>query len=189
MPSEERPATNSSDTFIAAWHVQRQQAIEIFIRPPSCYFCKNLARVLPDWQRPPLWVVFTLQQATQSLARFTPPVQQEKDRLREQFLGFAQTVVRQLRDRGLASEAIDPRTGCPLFSRAGEIPHDDVAAVAASLQYPIAPGNCSLVIHPDWGTAVYPSTLMASAPREILEAIVREAACQQGWTLFPASIA
>ena len=51
---------------------------------------------------------------------------------------------------------------------------DDVAVVRASLGYPIAlQGDCLISLHPDWGSAVYPSILVSSAPPTVLEAIAQ----------------
>jgi hypothetical protein len=95
------------------------------VHRPSPFIAQNLGRVLPDWNLPVLWVVIVLQRSRYELVESTPQVEREKERLREKFMRFGFDVAFHLRDRGFLSNLIDPRTGYPLLSRPGEIPHDD----------------------------------------------------------------
>lgn len=151
------------------------------VHPPSPFIAQNLERVLPGWSWPVLWVVIVLQQARYTLVESTPPVEREKERLREKFMRFGFEVAFNLRDRGFSSNLIDPRTGYPLLSRPGEIPHDDTAVVQALLGFPIIRNRCRVLEHPDWGTAVYPSTLLTSAPPKVIMPVLKSVGKQQGW--------
>ncbi len=151
------------------------------VHPPSPFIVQNLERVLPGWNLPVLWVVIVLQQSQYELVERTPPVEREKERLREKFMRFGFDVAFNLRDRGFLSNLIDPRTGYPLLSPPGEIPHDDTAVVKALLGFPIIRNRCRVLEHPLWGTAVYPSTLLTSAPPKIIKPLLKSIALQQGW--------
>ena len=151
------------------------------IHRPSAFVVQNLERVLPDWNLPVLWVVIVLQQARCELVETTAEIEHEKERLREKFLRFGFEVAFSLRDRGFLSNLIDPRTGYPLLSQPGEILHDDTAVVKALLGLPVIHNRCCVLEHPVWGKAVYPSTLLTSAPPEVIEPILRCVGVQQGW--------
>lgn len=151
------------------------------IHRPSAFVAQNLERVLPGWDLPVLWVVIVLQQARYELVETTPEIEQEKERLREKFLRFGFEVVFTLRDRGFSSNLIDPRTGYPLLSRPGEIPHDDAAAVKALLGLPVIRNRCCVLDHPVWGKAVYPSTLLTAAPPKVIKPVLKNIGLQQGW--------
>jgi hypothetical protein len=159
------------------------QAIQISIHNPSQYICANCEKILPDWkQQQFLWVVVVLQQAKYPLTEFTAEVEREKERLREKFMRFGCDVAFNLRDRGYVTDLIDPRTGYPLLSHPGLVPHDDTAVAQALLGYPVMKNKCSVLVHPEWGTAVYPSVLLSEAPPEMMELVMKAIAPLHGWT-------
>jgi hypothetical protein len=158
------------------------QAIEVSIHNPSQYICSHCEQILPDWkQQQFLWVVVVLQQAKYPLTEVTTEVAKEKERLREKFMRFGCDVAFNLRDRGYVTDLIDPRTGYPLLSRPGMIPHDDTAVAKALLDYPVINNKCRVLVHPEWGTAVYPSVLLSEAPREIIKQVINAIAPLHGW--------
>jgi hypothetical protein len=157
------------------------QEMHISIHQPSSFISQNLERVLPDWTLPVAWVVVLLQQSRYPLAKTAPHVEREKDRLREKFMRFGCLVISQLRDQGFLADLIDPRDGYPWLSRRGEISHDDTAAVTALLGFPVTPGNCSILTHPTWDTAIYPSILMSSASPQVIKSVLKNVSVQHGW--------
>jgi hypothetical protein len=157
------------------------QAVEMSVHRPSPFIAQNLGRVLPDWKLPVLWVVIVLQRSRYELVESTPQVEREKERLREKFMRFGFDVAFHLRDRGFLSNLIDPRTGYPLLSRPGEIPHDDTAVVNALLGFPVIRNRCRVLEHPIWGKAVYPSTLFTSAPPKVIKPVLKSVGTQHGW--------
>lgn len=156
--------------------------VQIFIRLPSAYIVKNLTRILPGWQPVDVWVIIVLQQSALPLEQKTPSVAREKDDLRERFLHLGFEVAYALRDRAHLCEVFDPPTGLPLLSRPGDKTHDDVAAVAALLDYPVKAGDCACLVHPRWETAVYPGILMAAASPILIWDCLQERARRYGWT-------
>jgi len=158
------------------------KTIQITIHSPSEYIQTNRHRILPDWQsQPSFWIVIVLQQSQWEMLERTPKVEREKQQLRENFMRFGFDVVFHLRDIGYLSDLIDPRTGYPLFSRPGEIPHDDTAAVKALLNYPILRNKCRVLIHPQWGISVYPSILISTAHPTVIELAIQNIAPNHGW--------
>lgn len=158
------------------------QAVQISIHSPSQYICANRERILPDWQhQPDLWVVIVLQQSRYQLITSTTEIEIEKERLREKFMRFGCDIAFNLRDRGYLTDLIDPRTGYPLLSHPGAIPHNDTAVVKALLKYQVIKNECCVLIHPLWGTAVYPSVLVSVAPPIIMETVIKDIALLHGW--------
>ena len=51
--------------------------------------------------------------------------------------------------------------------------YGEVDALSTLLNYPVAnAGCCKVVLHPKWGTSVYPATVFTNAPVEILLAAI-----------------
>lgn len=157
------------------------QAVQMTIHMPSLFILNNLEQIVPDWTLPVAWVVVVLQQSRFPLAETAVYVEREKDRLREKFMRFGCAVVSHLRDQGFLADLIDPRNGYPWLSRPGEIPHDDAAVVKALLGLPVTTGNCSILNHPNWGSAVYPSILMSSASPSVIKPVLKRLAAVHGW--------
>lgn len=158
------------------------QAVQISVHTPSEYICANCERILPDWKQQALfWVVIVLQKSRYPLVKSTPEIEIEKEHLREKFMRFGCDVAFTLRDRGYLADLIDPRTGYPLLSRPGAIPHNDTAVVKALLNYPVVKNKCCMLVHPIWGTAVYPSILISEAPPPIIESVTKVISPLHGW--------
>lgn len=161
---------------------QRGEEIQISIHPPSRYIFNNCERILPDWKNKlEMSVVIVLQQSQFALIESSPQIETEKQRLRARFMRFACDVAFELRDQNYLTDLIDPRTGYPLLSRPGQIPHDDTAVVKALLQYPIICNQCRVLIHPKWGAAVYPSILISAASQIIIVRTIQSIASLHGW--------
>ncbi|AKG23055.1 methylmalonic aciduria and homocystinuria type D protein [Calothrix sp. 336/3] len=158
------------------------QAVQISIHHPSQYIRANRDRLFPDWQsQANFWVVIVLQQSRHSMMDITPEVEAEKQQLRENFMRFGLDVAFNLRDRGYITDLLDPRTGYPLLSRPGRIPHDDAAAVKALLGYPAIQNRCRVLVHPQWGTAIYPSAMISIAPPFMIEWVTKSIGSLHGW--------
>ncbi len=161
---------------------QRGTEIQISIHSPTRYICENCERILPDWKNElKMSVVIVLQQSQFALTQSSPHIETEKQHLRAKFMKFACDVAFDLRDKKHFTDLIDPRTGYPLLSRPGQIPHDDTAVVKALLKYPIICNQCRVLIHPKWGTAVYPSILLSAAPQIIIAYTIKTIAILHGW--------
>lgn len=162
----------------------RGEEIQISIHSPTRYIRENCQRILPDWNdKLTMSVAIVLQQSEFALTESSPLIEAEKQRLRFIFMRFACDVAFDLRDKQYPTDLIDPRTGYPLLSRPGQIPHDDTAVVKTLLKYPMICNECRVLIHPKWGTAVYPSILISAAPRIIIAQTIQSNAILHGWEI------
>ncbi|MGD1912688.1 MAG: methylmalonic aciduria and homocystinuria type D protein [Rivularia sp. (in: cyanobacteria)] len=161
---------------------ERGEEIQISIHSPTRYICDNSERILPDWKNKlEMSVAIVLQQSQFPLTESSPRIENEKQRLRAKFMRFACDVAFNLRDKNYLTDLIDPRSGYPLLSRPGQIPHDDTAVVKAILKYPMICNKCRVLIHPKWGTAVYPSIIISAAPQIIIAYTFDRIAILHGW--------
>jgi Methylmalonic aciduria and homocystinuria type D protein len=120
-------------------------------------------------------MLIVLQPCDCDLLERSPTAEAQKRKLRRQFLKFGYAIAAQLIDRGYAAAIFDPRTGLPLLARPGALRLDDVALVQATLGYRTTHSHgCSIVLHPLWGLAVYPSTLVSSAEPALVEQLLRD---------------
>lgn len=143
------------------------------VHPPSEFICQHSQKMLPQWRAPVRSVLIVLQPSTIQLTEHSLETELQKYHLRARFLDFGLKIADRLRRIGHDAELFDPRTGFPILSQSGALPLDDVAVVRSSLGYgTVQIGDCFTIVHPDWGSAVYPSILMSSADRDCTASIV-----------------
>jgi hypothetical protein len=158
--------------------------IQIYIDRPSQFLQDNQEQLLPTWDKPITQVILILQKSRLSLTDNTPEVAEEKSYLREQFLTFGNELITRLGDRH-NTELFDPQTGYPLFSTRGSLTLDDNALVNALLGFSLIPyQHCFLSIHPQWQTAVYPSTIVSTASNTRLKSTLSTITTNQSWQLI-----
>ncbi|KIY94315.1 hypothetical protein MNEG_13646 [Monoraphidium neglectum] len=123
-----------------------------------------------------LLVVPTCQHATLDLVKTGEAVDDEKDRLLERFMKWAVAVCARLLAAGHWCDYIDPCSGLPMIHQESQTPYSEVEGLSLLLGYKTAnAGCCKVVLHPKWGTSVYPATLFARAPFEALQAAIKGA--------------
>ncbi|MBD2076748.1 methylmalonic aciduria and homocystinuria type D protein [Phormidium sp. FACHB-592] len=143
------------------------------VHPPSRFLVSHQAKLLPDWSCPARSMLIVLQPCNCDLLERTLITEAQKRELRRQFFQFGYAIAAQIKRLGYTVAIFDPRTGLPLLSRPGALRLDDVAIVRAALGYQsIHSHGCAVVIHPLWGGAVYPSTLVSSIEPVLLEQIL-----------------
>ncbi|MGI0485251.1 methylmalonic aciduria and homocystinuria type D protein [Pantanalinema rosaneae CENA516] len=148
---------------------------------PSSYICTHTEDLLPSWKCPVASVLIVLQFSACDLRDHTAATEAEKQKLRQQFLAFGSTVVNRLRQFGYQTELFDPKTGLPTLSPPGTLHLDDVAVVRDCLGYPTqGQCGCSVILHPTWGAAVYPSVLLSSAPPELVRWVTEDMVARGG---------
>jgi hypothetical protein len=149
--------------------------VQYSIHPPSDYILQHQSRLLPAWSQAIASVLVMLQPSQFALPERTLDTEQEKEKLRSHFLNRGRAIALALQQQGHLADLFDPRTGWPILSTRGTLPLDDVAVARAALGYSTDRcGNCRVILHPHLGTAVYPSTLVSSAPVEALGAIAQQ---------------
>jgi len=111
----------------------------------------------------------TNQPAREDLVSVGPKVQEEKDRLLNAFMAFAQILCDALGKRGYWCDYIDPCSGLPMVTMQRNKVYSEVDGIEALLGYKsYNAGFCKILQHPKWGTSVYPATVFAYAPRNLL---------------------
>lgn len=159
------------------------QQVQICIAPPHQFLLNRRQQLLPGWKVIISYLIVILQQSSIPLKESSFEVALEKDNLRAKFMLFGRSLIFALQAQEYQSDLFDPRTGYPLFARSG-MTFDDNAAVKAILKYPvISHRQCSLLIHPVWGNQVYPSTIVTSAPANILDSCLQQEIVNQNWQL------
>lgn len=145
------------------------------VHSPTPFIQTYADQLLPSWSRSILSILVVLQQCSGAMLSRTLTTESQKQQGREQFLQFGHQVALELESLGHLVELFDPATGWPLRSPPGQLRLDDVAVVRAALAYPtVTQGDCTLLIHPDWESAVYPSVLVSTAAVGLLEAMAAE---------------
>lgn len=150
-----------------------EKRIQVYITEPSQFIQQNQHRLLPTWTVSITHIILVLQKSQFPLENSSQEIEQEKDYLRSRFLRFGCNVVFELRDAQYPSDLFDPRNGYPLLSRCGEITLSDITIVRDVLGFKVIKQKCSLLIHPQWGTAIYPSTIVTSAPLEVIKPLLK----------------
>lgn len=64
------------------------------------------------------------------------------------------------------ADYIDPCSGLPMLTPNCNKVYDEVQSAQVILNYPIMNADCcKILLHPQWGSAVYPATIFTTAPR------------------------
>jgi hypothetical protein len=141
------------------------------VHPPSPFMYRYADQLLPGWSCPIASVLIVLQQSGCGLMERSPITEMQKHLLRDRFLQTGSAIARELHAQGQDADLFDPKTGLPVLSKAGRS-MDDVAVVSACLGYGTMEINgCAILLHPEWGTAVYPAVLVSSAVPTVVERV------------------
>lgn len=133
----------------------------------------DLAVIFPGQDPLSLLIVPTCQNSAMDLVRTGEEVEEEKDRLLETFADWAKTICEKLIREGHFADYIDPCSGLPMIHRNTNTVYSEVDALTTLLGYPFAnAGCCKVILHPKWGSAVYPATMFTNAPLEDLLGII-----------------
>lgn len=81
-----------------------------------------------------------------------------------------------LLDAGFWADYVDPCSGLPALDRCPALPFDEVAAVSLLRGYRVQSASCcKILLHPLWGSAVYPASLTTTAPVALINEAIRAA--------------
>lgn len=90
-----------------------------------------------------------------------------------QFLEFGKHICEQLRSKGYWADYIDPCSGLPMLSLNCNKVYSEVDGMECLLNYKAYnAGFCKILTHPRWGSAVYPATIFAHAPAEVVRSLL-----------------
>ena len=89
------------------------------------------------------------------------------------FLTFGKYICEQLRAKGYWADYIDPCSGLPMMTLNCNKVYSEVDGMECLLNYKAYnAGFCKILTHPKWGSAVYPATIFAHAPAEIVTSLI-----------------
>ncbi|KAL7581317.1 hypothetical protein ACA910_006080 [Epithemia clementina (nom. ined.)] len=123
----------------------------------------------PEDQELEFLAIPTNQQAKEDLVAVGDKIEAEKDRLLNVFMAFAQSVCEQIRQQGYWADYIDPCSGLPMLTLNCNKVYSEVDGMECCLGYKsYNAGFCKILTHPVWGSAVYPASMFAFAPRSVV---------------------
>jgi Methylmalonic aciduria and homocystinuria type D protein len=135
---------------------------------------KDLAVIFPSVDVSKILAIPTCQHARVDLVRVGPDIEEEKDRLLETFMGFASQIAASLVNKGFWVDYIDPCSGLAVITTETSKYYDEVSGMQSMLKYNIMnAGCCKILLHPVWGSSVYPATIFTTAPFTELESVIR----------------
>ena len=78
-------------------------------------------------------------------------------------------------EEGHWADYTDPASGYPVHGERGGMTLNDVDVSLQCLKYKTVDlGVCKLISHPKWKTAVYPATMVTTAPLDVLVAALQK---------------
>lgn len=135
----------------------------------------EVAAVFPGIDVTNMLIIPTCQRADLDLVRIGSEIENEKDRLLERFVDFAAKVCSSLIDAGHWADYIDPSSGLPMIHKETGSVYGEVQALAALLGYQTQnAGCCTIVLHPHWGSSVYPASIFTKAPVGIVQEVIAQ---------------
>jgi hypothetical protein len=112
--------------------------------------------------------IATMQKSELNLLAMNEEVDREKDRLLNEFVRWASALVETLRSHGHFADYIDPCSGLPMLSGGNKV-YSEVQGMELVLRYSsMDAGMCRVLLHPLWGSNVYPASLFTNAPSELV---------------------
>lgn len=123
-----------------------------------------------------LLAIPTNQKAREDLVGVGPHVEFEKDRLLNVFLSFASKLSDKLKNLGYWVDYIDPCSGLPMLNIHNHNKvYSEVDGMEVLLGYrSYNAGFCKVLVHPKWGTSVYPATIFCYAPSNVVKKCIDE---------------
>eukprot|EP01026_Neomeris_dumetosa_P056063 TRINITY_DN5119_c0_g2_i1.p3 TRINITY_DN5119_c0_g2~~TRINITY_DN5119_c0_g2_i1.p3 ORF type:complete len:195 (+),score=23.76 TRINITY_DN5119_c0_g2_i1:63-587(+) len=137
---------------------------------------QELKHIFPSLDTDGVMVVPTCQRSNVDLANWGEDADKEKDILLQKFMDWAKVVAEELSKKGYWCDYVDPCSGLSVINKETQNVYSEVEGLQVLMGYSAAnAGCCKIILHPQWGAAVYPATLFAKAPKEDLQAAIAEA--------------
>jgi len=145
--------------------------LEYSIHCPPAHFQRDLSFVFPALTKADLkslLVIPTIQKCHNDMVSWGAVVDKERDAKLEIFVSWGKAVAGKLREMGFWADVMDPASGFPIFSDRGNAMYPDVQGTQALLRYDVQnTGCCNVLLHPLWGSKIYPSTMFTTAGVEV----------------------
>ncbi|KAF9943346.1 hypothetical protein BGZ67_000025 [Mortierella alpina] len=130
---------------------------------------KELSTVFPNRDLSNLLVVPTIQKCNNDMVAWDAEIAKEKDDRLDDFVRWATVLHDRLEKLGFWSDMTDPASGYPSFSERGRDVYPDVDGCQLLLKYDFQnAGCCKVLLHPTWGSKIYPATFFTTAPTDVL---------------------
>uniref|UniRef100_A0A7S1U3I4 Methylmalonic aciduria and homocystinuria type D protein n=1 Tax=Phaeomonas parva TaxID=124430 RepID=A0A7S1U3I4_9STRA len=134
---------------------------------------RELKSVFPTVDMAGAVAIPTVQHAVTDLVAVGEDVENEKDRLLNVFVDFAKDVVEAFAAGGFWADYIDPCSGLPMGSP-GNTVYSEVEGHTRLLHYrAVNAGPCKVLLHPAWGSEIYPATMFTTAPPEVVAEVLQ----------------
>lgn len=139
--------------------------IEVSVHETRKAFQREIDQVLPGVSlEHGLLAIATMQHARHDLVQVGDDIEVEKDRLLETFMSFAKALCEALIAAGHFADYIDPCSGLAMITREANKVFSEVDSAEQLLGYSVMnAGCCKVLLHPAWGSAVYPATIFTTA--------------------------
>mmetsp|Transcript_8220 Transcript_8220/g.13285 ORF Transcript_8220/g.13285 Transcript_8220/m.13285 type:complete len:270 (-) Transcript_8220:1164-1973(-) len=122
--------------------------------------------------RDELKLILTIQQTKLDVLKLGPDTALEKDQCLERFLDFANDLCKDISSMGFWVDYCDPCSGLPMLST-GNTVFSEVQGLEKLRKFQTtSAGACRVAIHPEWGSKMYPASLVTNAPDEVLSEIL-----------------
>lgn len=160
MKKVDEANSSSSVLQVSAHSIQSQSYIReaSFIFPPIDFKSSENLIVIP-----------TMQNAAKDLVKVGTEIEQEKDRLLNTFFEFAKSFCGKIKEAGGWADYIDPCSGLPMITDDCNKVFHEVQSAEVLLNYDTMNcGCCKILLHPKWGSSVYPASIFTTASKELV---------------------
>ena len=146
---------------------------EVSIHTLPRLVASEIKAILPGVDSPTgMIAILTAQKSKYELVEWGDAVAKEKDDLLERFVAWASVVRQNVMTKGYWADYIDPCSGLPANTDGNKI-YGEVDGFQALLGYRTQNANCcKILLHPKWGSAVYPASMFTNAPADVIEEII-----------------
>ncbi|KAF9189262.1 hypothetical protein BGZ51_008191 [Haplosporangium sp. Z 767] len=136
---------------------------------------RDLATVFPGKDLSNLLVVPTIQKCNNDMVAWDAAIAKEKDDRLDDFVRWSTELHHRLEKLGYWSDMTDPASGFPSFGERGRDVYPDVEGCQLLLKYDFQnAGCCKVLLHPTWGSKIYPATFFTTAPLDVLTTVVEQ---------------
>ncbi|KAF9089152.1 hypothetical protein BGX23_006886 [Mortierella sp. AD031] len=134
---------------------------------------RDLATVFPSKDLSGLLVVPTFQKCKHEMVAWDAEIAKEKDDRLDDFIRWSKALHHRLEKLGYWSDMTDPASGFPSYSERGRDVYPDVEGCQLLLKYDFQnAGCCKVLLHPIWGSKIYPATFFTTAPVDVLVKVI-----------------
>ncbi|CAM9767233.1 unnamed protein product, partial [Chrysoparadoxa australica] len=138
--------------------------VEVSVHTCPRSMIRELQFVFPRVDLEECLAIPTNQKASLDLVNLGDIVELEKDKLLNNFISFGAAICDRLESLGHWADYVDPCSGLPMRTRSNKV-YSEVEGMQLLLRYQVLnAGGCKVLLHPKWGSAVYPATLFTTAP-------------------------